>query len=441
MKRVLVLGAGLVVKPLLDELLSDPEIDLHLATLNIARARHLLAGRPRGTALEVNAADQQRLRAEVRHAHAVVSLLPAEQHVLIANACLECGVPLVTTSYVSEAMRAIDALARERGVLLLNECGLDPGIDHMTAMALVRRVQQEGGAVVAFASYCGGLPAPDSNNNPWGYKFAWSPRGVVVATRNHVRYLLGGRIVDQKFPEYFEHPFAVEVPGVSRLESYPNRDCLRYIEPYGVHGIRDFFRGTLRYPGWCQTWHALHRLGLLDPKQILVSGATFARLLESQLAPGAGSLRARIAAHLHLPPEHAVLERLEWLGLFSEELVAQDSASALDVLVSRLQQKLAYAPGERDAVVLEHRLTYQREGACRTRFLRLVLEGQAGDDSAMARTVSIPAALACRLLLAGRVTLSGVRIPTEEQLAGPILAGLAERGIHFSEEERPAPAP
>ncbi|MGE0552916.1 MAG: saccharopine dehydrogenase C-terminal domain-containing protein [Gemmatimonadales bacterium] len=438
MRRALVMGAGLVVKPLIDHLTAREDLEVRVATMNVERAERLLAGRPRTSAGLVNATDQESLLHEVGGADVVISLLPANQHILLADACLQLQTPLVTTSYVSESLRALDPLARQRGVLILGECGLDPGIDHMTAAAEVRRIHGEGGRVTSFASSCGGLPAPEANTNPWGYKFAWSPRGVVVATRNQVRYLDEGRIVSQRFPEYFASPRTIEVPEVGVLESYPNRDCLRYIEEYELEGVSTFFRGTLRYPGWCETWHALHSLGLLEPGAVVAPRSGFGGFLDAQLGPGSGARRERIAARLGLPASHPILERIEWLGLLADDPVTEAGAPMLDLLVALLERKLAYAPGERDMVVLEHHLGYEDDdGQPRRRVLRLVETATAGDDSAMARTVSLPAAIAGEMILDGKVDLTGVRIPTHPELARPILRRLERAGLAFRlSEER-----
>jgi len=435
--RVLVLGAGLVVKPLLDDLLTLPDIELCLATLNIDRARELLAGRPRGHALEVNAHDQDRVAHEVAAAQVVVSLLPADQHVQVAEACLAQRVPLITTSYVSAGMLALDDEARARGVLLLNECGFDPGIDHMTAVQIIRRLYREGATVRSFASYAGAIPAPEANTNPWGYKFSWSPRGVVVAARNPVRYLEDGLVVERTFPDLFRHPREIDVPDVGRLEAYPNRDCLRYVDLYELNAVESLFRGSLRYRGWCDTWRALFDLGLLDLEPRCWSGLTYAQFLARHLGGPAGQpLVARVAERLGCSDDDEVVARLEWLGLLSDRPLPETSASSLDVLTARLQRMLQYRPGERDLAVLEHHFEVVRpDGRERRLVSRLTLYGHAGDDSALARTVSYPAALACRLILDGRVTLAGVQIPVDPQLTLPILLGLARRGLHVHEYE------
>jgi len=437
MRSVLVLGAGLVVKPLLDDLLTLPDLELRLAALNIDRARELLAGKTRARALEVNAQDQDRVAAEVATANVVVSLLPADQHVRVAEACLKHRVPLVTTSYISDGMRALDPIARERGVLLLNECGFDPGMDHMSAVQVIRRLHREGAIVRSFASYGGAIPAPDANTNPWGYKFTWSPRGVVVAARNQVRYLEDGKVVSRTFPDLFREPREVFVPGIGELEAYPNRDCLRYIPEFELTGVEEMFRGSLRYRGWCDTWHALYDLGLLDLEVRSWCGLTYAQFLDRHLGPPDGRpLVQRLASRLGVLEDDELIARLEWLGLLSDRMLPSDCMSSLDVLTLRLQRMLQYREGEHDMAVMEHHFEVERaDGRLRRIVSRLILHGTAGDDSALARTVSYPAAIACRLILGGRVSLTGVRIPVDEQLTLPILLGLDRRGLHVHENE------
>ncbi len=438
MKRVLVLGAGFVVKPLLDELARLPEVAVDLAALNIERAEALVAERPRARALALDVADRERLSEGVAAARVVVSLLPADRHAAVAEVCVEHRVPLVTTSYVSAAMAALDPRARERGVLLLNETGLDPGIDHALAAARIRQVAAAGGRVVSFASYCGGLPAPEANANPWGYKLAWSPRGVLLAARSPVRYLEGGEVVEEPSAFRRHPPRTLTVPGVGRLEAYPARDSLPYREPYGLSDPRDLVRGSLRYPGWCATFRALLELGLLDLEP---GHATLRDLLDRQ-APGSGDLRQRLARRLGPAVDDGVLARLAWLGLLADPPAPGEPTAPLDLLARLLEGKLRYAPGERDMVVLEeHLLVAHEDGGRRCIRERLLVFGQAGDDSAMARTVGLPAAIACRLILEDRVRLSGVHIPVSPQLAEPILAGLAARGLRFEVEDEPVASP
>ncbi len=446
------LGAGLVAAPLVDELLARPELELTVAALNVERARSLVAPALHaghgGHAVALDVADGEALARLVSGADAVVSLLPALLHPRVAEACVAHGVSLVTTSYVSDAMRALDAPARSRGVLLLNECGLDPGIDHMLAAEVIRRLEREGSRITSFVSYCGGLPAPDSAGNPLRYKLSWSPRGVLVAARSPVRFLRDGETVEHPDPYLPGGPARVEVPGIGELEGYPNRDSLPYRELYGLGEARDVFRGTLRYPGWCETMQALLRLGLLDVDEHAGLGPSYCDLVDRILPPGPGSVRVRVARFLEIPEEHPILDRVGWLGFFSQQPLPDDATTPLDVLAHLFGEKLGYGAGERDMVVLEHRLVARAPGRGpgggpgteRRVVERLIAYGTAGDTSAMARTVALPAALACGLLLDGKVSATGVQIPIAPEIARPVLAALAHRGIELVEETEELPA-
>ncbi len=438
MKRVLVLGAGLVVRPLLDELFARGDTDVTVAALNIDRARELVSGQPRGQALELDVADAPRLRSAVEASNLVVSLLPADQHPRVAEVCLEFRVPLVTSSYISDAMRALDKKARQVGVLLLNETGLDPGIDHMLAADVIHRVRQEGGDIQTFASYCGGLPAPQDNDNPWGYKLSWSPRGVLVSARSNVRYLAAGDVVQHPHPYVPGAGRSLEVPKIGTLEVYPTRDSLKYQKPYRLEHLDEMYRGTLRYPGWTATLRSLLALNLLDIEAESVAGKTYASFLGERLGDSSTGtrLRERLAGHLGLAPEDPVLHRLDWLGLLSEQPLPEAPTAPLDLVATLFQQKLQYQPGQSDMVVMEHHFTASRaDGSLRRILKRMVVISPFGDRSAMARTVGTPAGLAANLILDGRLSLAGVRVPVDPTIYLPILQGLKERGFEIEEEE------
>lgn len=449
MKRVLVLGAGLVAKPLVDTLGERGDVRLVVADLDTGRADGLVAPYDGSSALALDVGDGSALGREVAAADAVVSLLPAPLHPRVAQQAVAHGTPLVTTSYVSDEMAELDGPARERGVLLLNECGLDPGIDHMMAMEIVHRVEARGGAVESYVSFCGGLPAPESNDNPWGYKLSWTPRGALVAARSPVRFRRRGETIENPTPYLADGPEEFQIPGVGLLEGYPNRDSTVYGPLYGIDGAETLLRGTLRYPGWCDTMEALLKLGMLDVRPATASdAATVAGLLARRLptATEGATLRERFADHLDLDPHHPVLDRFEWLGLFSGRPLPQGPEtpdglggplSPLDVLAHLFAEKLPYRPPERDMIVLEHRFrTREADGSQREIVARLVTFGEAGDDSAMAQTVGIPAALACGMILDGRLDLTGVRIPIHGEIYQPILADLRQRGLEIEETER-----
>ena len=421
MKRVLVLGAGLVSRPIVRDLLSRG-IPVTVADQAPERAEALVAGVPHGRATSVNADDDDALGALVRDADLVVSLLPYTRHVAVARACLALRRDLVTTSYVSPEMRALDNEARASGLLFLNECGLDPGLDHMSAMRVFARLRAEGTTLVSFWSSTGGLPAPEAATNPWGYKFSWSPRGVLLAGRNAARFLENGAVVEVPGPRLFDRVAPMEVPGIGAFEYYPNRDSLPYVDTYGMHGVRSMFRGTIRYRGWSAILREVGRIGLLDVEpRAWPEGATWRDAMRA-LAPDAAASDPRFAA-------------LAWAGCFSDRPIGTTAAAPIDLLCALLEERLAYAPGERDMIVMEHRFEATAGAARRRVVSRLVAFGEPGGDSAMARTVTLPASIAVRLRLSGNLPLAGVHIPVAPGIYEPVLAEMESFGVRFEESE------
>jgi saccharopine dehydrogenase-like NADP-dependent oxidoreductase len=449
MKRILVLGAGLVSRPMVRYLLDVPDFEVIVASRTVSKAQDLVGSHPRGKAVALNVDNDAELEKQVAGADLAVSLLPYTFHVKVAGFCLKHKKPLVTTSYVSDAMRALDAQAKAAGVIFLNEIGLDPGIDHMSAMKIIHDVQKAGGKVVSFMSYCGGLPAPEANDNPLGYKFSWSPKGVVMAGRNDARYLKDGKEVFIPGPELFANRWPLKVVEGYEFEAYPNRNSLPYIETYGLTGVRTMLRGTLRNPGWCETLKAIADLGVLkdDSVKTGIGSLTPAAWLRGY-APGAGSLRVDVAARLGLKESHPVLDRFAWLGLFDEKPIGLDAGSNLDILAKQMLDRMAYRPGERDLIVLHHEFIAECPGRPQslapnpqslTRiFSTLIAFGEPGGDSSMARTVSLPAAIAVRMILQGELELTGVQVPVVPEIYEPVLAELARLGIECKERKEPA---
>ncbi|MFO7676682.1 MAG: saccharopine dehydrogenase C-terminal domain-containing protein [bacterium] len=438
MNKVLILGAGLVSRPMVRYLLDAVGCRLTVASRTVDKAEKLVAGHPNGAAVELLVDDNNTLDRLVGDHDVTVSLLPYIYHVQVARHCISHRRHLVTTSYVSDAMRALDADAKAAGVLLLNEIGLDPGIDHMSAMAVIDRLRDAGGRVTSFRSWCGGLPAPEANDNPLGYKFSWSPKGVVMAGRNDARYLENGREVFVPGRELFGHRWTLHVEGEREFEAYPNRNSLPYIGLYGLEGIGTMLRGTLRNPGWCETLKAIAGLGLLDDRiRDNLAGLTRAAWVREHVA-GTVDLRADVANRLGVGPSARVVENMAWLGMFDELPVGLDRGSSLDILARLMLDRMAYRPGERDMIVLYHEFAAEKAGRPAVNITsKLVAYGEPGGDSAMARTVSLPAAVAARFLLEGRVRLSGVHIPVVPELYRPVLEELARLGIECVERETP----
>lgn len=438
MKKVLVLGAGLVSRPLVRYLLDQPDFRVTVASRTESKAQALIANHPAGTSTALLAKDLVKLEALVKDHDLAISLLPAPLHPVVAEMCVKHRKHMVTTSYVSVKMRELDKAAREAGVMVLNEIGVDPGIDHMSAMRIIHDVMQRGGAIVSFKSYCGGLPAPDANDNPWGYKFSWSPRAVCTAGKNAALFREKGREVDVPGPELFTCVEEMDVEGVGRLEAYPNRDSLMYVDVYGLKGIATMFRGTFRYPGWCRCLKKVVDLGLLDESPVTYpAGMTFKQWMVDVIdGPSEEDLRLQVAAAVELDPEDDVMDRFEWLGLFSDEVlpITDQETTRLDVLAARMETKMAYKPGERDMIVLVHRFLARFPDATEERISSTLIDyGQPGGDSSMARTVSLPAAVGAKLILTGAIKDTGVHIPVRPEIYNPVLDELATMDIRCVE--------
>ncbi|HHS98357.1 MAG TPA: saccharopine dehydrogenase [Chloroflexi bacterium] len=434
MNRVLVFGAGLVARPLVRYLL-DRKFEVTVASRTLSRAEALVEGYANGraTAFDITK-EPDRLDDLIEGADLVVSLLPYIYHVQVARVCVRHRRHLVTTSYVKDEMRALDGAAREAGVILLNEIGLDPGIDHMSAMRVIHRVHAAGGKVRSFRSYCGGLPAPDANDNPLGYKFSWSPRGVVLAGRNDARYKENGQIVEVPNARLFATHFVMWVEGLGDLEAYPNRDSLPYIDLYGIPEAETMYRGTLRNLGWCDVMQKLNELGYFSLEERPdLPGRTFRQVMADLIGkPDTADLKADLAAHLNVSPNSGVMMALEWLGLL-DDIPVPPKNTLLDILADQMLAKMPYREGERDMVVLVHEFVVAYPDREERISATLLDFGIPGGDTAMARTVGLPAAIASRLILEGRIRLTGVHIPVVPEIYEPVLGELAALGIEGKE--------
>ncbi len=438
MKTVLVLGAGLVTRPLVQYLL-DHDFRVRVASRTVSKARKLVGDHPHGEAIEWTVDQKDELKKMIADADLAVSLLPAAYHTVVAEMCIELGKHMATTSYVSPAMRDLDEPAKKAGVIILNESGVDPGIDHMSAMRIIHDVQNRGGKIVSFMSYCGGLPAPEANTNPWGYKFSWSPKGVLLAGKNDGRYRKDGEEIFVPGPELFSHYWHLNIDPIGELEAYPNRDSLGYIDLYGLQGIPTMFRGTLRYKGWCDTLKAVADMGYLDDAEKDWSGKTFADLgWELVGRTPSGNLRSAFAEKLNIPADSFIFDRFEWLGLFSDDPLPVEKGGVIDVLTARMLEKMAYEPGERDMIVLYHNFIAEYPGGKKEEITSTLIDyGIPHGDSSMSRTVSLPAAVGARLILEGKFDQPGVWVPVIPELYNPILDELENLDIKCKEATKP----
>ncbi|MBU4485167.1 saccharopine dehydrogenase NADP-binding domain-containing protein [bacterium] len=436
MKKVLVLGAGLVSHPLVEYLLNH-NFEVTVASRTVSKAQALVKGHKNGQALSLNVKDDGQLDQLIKKNDLTISLLPYTFHVAVAKHCIEHKKHMVTTSYVSDAMRALDQDAKKAGVLLLNEIGVDPGIDHMSAMRIVDNVKNKNGKIVSFYSYCGGLPAPDCNDNPLGYKFSWSPRGVVMAGKNNAQYLKDGKVVKIPSKDLFAHNWILHVDELGDFEAYPNRDSLGYIDIYGLQGISTMYRGTLRNKGWCELLKAIVDLNLIDDdKRYNFSNYTFSKLFKEAAGLDVNlDVKVGIAKKLGISEKSEIISKIEWLGLLSDTKISHEDGSMMDILVDQLLVNMEYKKGERDMIVLHHNFVAERKDGKREKITSTLIDfGIPNGDSSMARTVSLPAAIAARMILENKITVTGVHIPVLADIYNPILDELETMKIVCKEK-------
>jgi saccharopine dehydrogenase-like NADP-dependent oxidoreductase len=408
--------------------------------INLQVAIQKVDGHPRGNAFELSSTDNIERDKRIAEADLVMSMVPAFLHVSVAKVAIAAGVPVITPSYLSKEMKALDDEARKAGVLVLNEIGLDPGIDHMSAMQIIDEIKADGGEMLGFESYCGGLVATESDNNPWHYKISWNPRNIVLAgLGGSATFKDNGRVKLEPPHRVFRRLRDVKIAG--RLyKGYPNRDSLAYEKIYGLEGITTLIRGTLRVDGFCRSWDILVQLGMVrdDVKLSWRKGISWSEWTRSFLPATTANLSVSDAINATVISDHETNERLSWLGLFDLEsgpsVVEGTPAQILEAL---LVDKWALEDGDRDMVVMWHRFEYEKEGKRFERTSEFFLEGSDSVYTAMSDTVGLPMALAAEhMLVGGGFGRVGVEIPVSSTYYEVLLPKLEKLGIVFKENHR-----
>lgn len=434
MKKVLILGAGLVVKPMVEYLLGN-NIELMVASPMKDRADEMINGNPLGSSVDWSMDDPAMLDTLVSGYDITVSLLPYKYHTDIAKVCLRFGKHLVTTSYIQAEMMLLDESVRKAGLIFLNEVGLDPGIDHMTAMRIIDHIHNKNGKVNEFFSLCGALPAPESADNPLKYKFSWSPKGVILASRNGAFYRRKGKRVQIEPVDLFKDKFTYLFPGVGDLEVYPNRDSLSYVDIYGIPEAETMYRGTFRYKGWCETLDLIKSLGMLNDDLKDYTGITYEGFVAERAGLPVMGLKENLALLKEISMDSAAIKSLEFLGFFSNEILRYEVTTPFEITSDRMIKRMLLAPAERDMVVLQHivHASYP-DGSGEVIKSSMLDFGSPATNTSIARTVAIPAAIAVRLILENKITATGVRRPVIPEIYNPILNELKSLGIEMKEE-------
>ncbi|KAF1957460.1 saccharopine dehydrogenase-like protein [Byssothecium circinans] len=438
---VLLLGAGFVTRPTA-EVLGNSGIKVTVACRTLESAQKLAKGIKNATAISLDVDNTEALDAEVAQVDLVISLIPYTHHATVIKSAIRKKKHVVTTSYVSPAMMELDAQAKEAGITVFNEIGVDPGVDHLSAVLTIDEVHKAGGKVISFKSYCGGLPAPEASDNPLGYKFSWSSRGVLLALRNQAKYWKDGKVVEVEGPELMAEakPYFI-YPGFAFV-AYPNRDSTPYKERYNIPEAQTIVRGTMRYQGFPEYIKALVDIGFLseDPKDYLKEGEKRTWKDATSKIVGATSDKDEdivwaIASQTKFPSteeKERIIDGLRWLGLFSDDPIIP-RGNPLDTLCATLEQKMQYEEGERDMVMLQHRFEIEnKDGRKAVRTETLVDYGDPKGYSAMAKLVGIPCAVAVQQVLDGTIKERGVVAPMSPEICGPLMKTLTDKyGIAF----------
>jgi saccharopine dehydrogenase (NADP+, L-glutamate forming) len=431
--QILVLGAGKSATVLIQYLQKKAVQNnwyIVLADGDKATADHKWNHAENGHAIGFDIENSEIRNQYIQQADVVVSMLPAFLHFLVAKDCLQHVKPLFTASYVDENMRSLAQVAKEKNVLFLCEMGLDPGIDHMSAMELIHRIQNKGGVITCFKSHCGGLIAPESDNTPWHYKISWNPRNIILAGKAGAIFLEQGITKELGYAQLFHNAPTVLVPNIGTLAYYPNRNSLSYIDTYSLNGVKDFIRTTLRHPAFCSGWDAIIQLGLTSESSITIAkNETVKSWFTKHLQ--AHNYTSLYATFLQ---NKALKEQFEFIGLEENERIpASFSSSNAHILQWLLETKWRLANEDKDMVVMMHEISYTINNQPHHIQSSLVLKGQNSTQTAMASTVGLPLAMGVCAYLKGEITLTGVHIPIHPSIYHPILKSLAEEGVTFTE--------
>jgi saccharopine dehydrogenase-like NADP-dependent oxidoreductase len=441
MKKILVLGAGLSTPSLINYLLEHSvEHDWKITVGDISQqmAKDKIKGHQNGIAISFDVFDDAQRSEYVKDADLVISMLPARLHYLIVNTCLKFKKNMVTASYNSKDAVELNQQAKESGTLILNEIGLDPGIDHMSAMKVINEIKKAGGKLTGFTSSTGGLVAPKYDNNPWNYKFTWNPRNVVLAGQSGAQYISNGLYKQIPYHKLFERVSRINLNGYGEFEVYPNRDSLSYRTAYGLDEIPSMFRGTIRRPGFSRSWNILVQLGATDDTYVIENSEnlTYRDFINSFLSyDRILSVEEKLAKYVGLNEDSIEMYKLRWLGLFENDKIGLKNATPAQILQKKLEEKWGLDPDDRDMIVMQHEFKYEMNGVAKMLTSSLAVEGKNNVETAMAMTVGLPVAIACKLILTNKINVTGVVIPTTKEIYEPVLNELSEYGIKFIDRE------
>lgn len=441
MKKILVIGAGRSASSLIKYLLensSKENWEVTVGDVSLELVKQKTANHPNARAIAFDINNDAQRETEIKSADIVISMLPAFMHMNVAKDCVKFKKHLATASYVSKEMQDLNADAKAAGIVLMNEIGLDPGIDHASAMKVIDHIHENGGDLISFKSYCGGLVAPESNDNPWGYKFSWNPRNVILAGQGTAQYIENAEYKYIPYNRLYLQTTTIEVEGYGKFDAYANRDSLSYRKSYGIENIPTMLRGTLRMPGYCKAWNVFVKLGLTDDTYKIEASdsLTYRQLIEAFLPAGKQSTKEKLVAFMGADADKEAIDKIEWLGVFEDTKIKLSNATPAQILQDLLEVKWKLQEADKDMIVMQHQFQYKNAKAeIKNITSSLVVKGEDQTYTAMAKTVGLPLAITAKHILKGTIKSTGVLIPTTKDIYEPVLAELESMGIVFTEKE------
>jgi saccharopine dehydrogenase-like NADP-dependent oxidoreductase len=445
MRNILIIGAGRSASSLIKYLLDNStkeNLHLTIGDLSLELAKSKTNNHPNATPIALDIHNIEQRQAEIKKADIVISMLPAFMHIEVAKDCITFKKNMVTASYISDEMKALDQQVKENGLLFMNEIGLDPGIDHMSAMKVINEIKSKGGKMMLFESFCGGLVAPESDNNLWNYKFTWAPRNVVLAGQGGAaKFIQEGKYKYIPYHKLFRRTEFLEVEGYGKFEGYANRDSLKYRSVYGLDDVLTLYRGTIRRVGYSRAWNMFVQLGMTDDTYIMENSETMTyREFINSFLPyhPTDSVEIKTRMQLGIEQDDIMWEKLLELDLFSKEkTIGLKDATPAQILEHILSKSWSLEPNDKDMIVMYHKFGYELNGEQKQIDSKMVCIGDDQTYTAMAKTVGLPVAMAAVKILNGSIKLKGVQLPIYKEVYEPILEELEEYGVIFKEIEMP----
>lgn len=441
MQKVLIIGAGRSATSLINYMLEEAKSRSWLITVadyNLDLAKAKINGSYKGKAVQLDIQDEVARQSLIQENAIVISMLPAHMHLVVAKDCLKFEKHMITASYITDEIKGMHSAFQEKGILFMGEMGLDPGIDHMSAIKKIHEIKAQGGKITSFRSYTGGIIAEDSDDNPWHYKFTWNPRNVVLAGQSTAKYLVDGKFTYEPYRRLFKDAPIVEVKELGNFEMYPNRDSLDYQEVYGLQSTPNLLRGTLRRPGFCNAWNALISIGLTADTYSIDDSKTLSYhdWVEAYVRNHPGNnIQEKVANFLEIEKNHRIMKQLEWLDLFSDQIIDIEKATPAQILQKLLMQKWTLKPEDKDLIVMQHEFEYTLEGVQDQLFSTMFMEGKNATHTAMSKLVGLPIGIFTKLMLLQKVSLTGVHIPVIKSVYEEVLKELEKFGVKFKETQ------